>query len=98
MHGKLSAIDGIRCAKPAGAFYCFPELSGCFGRTSPGGARIDDTMSFCAALLEEANVAVVPGADFGPTARDCCRLSFAASEDDIERGCDRLAAFVSSLR
>ena len=44
-----------------------------------------------------ANVAVVPGTDFGPTAAACCRLSFAASEEEIEKGCQRLAAFVSSL-
>ena len=98
MYEKLSGIEGIRCAKPAGAFYCFPELSGCFGRTTPGGVKIEDAIGFCGALLEEANVAVVPGTDFGPTAQDCCRLSFAASEEDIERGCDRLATFVASLR
>ena len=98
MYEKLSAIDGLRCMKPAGAFYCFPELSGCFGRTTPGGVKIEDAIGFCSALLEEANVAVVPGTDFGPTAANCCRLSFAASEEDIERGCDRLAEFVASLR
>ena len=95
MHEKLDAIDGIRCARPAGAFYCFPELSGCFGRTSPRGSLIEDTMSFCSALLEEANVAVVPGATSAPAA-NCCRLS-RASEDDIVQGCDRLAEFVASL-
>ena len=83
--------------KPLGAFYCFPELSGCFGRRSPGGVVINDAIDFCTALLEEANVAVVPGTDFGPTAAGCSRLSFAASEDDIQRGCKRFAAFVSSL-
>lgn len=98
MHERLDAIEGIRCARPAGAFYCFPELCGCFGRTTPAGTVIEDAIGFCSALLEEANVAVVPGTDFGPTAQDCCRLSFAASETDIERGCERLATFVGSLR
>ncbi|MEC8733931.1 MAG: pyridoxal phosphate-dependent aminotransferase [Planctomycetota bacterium] len=97
MFGLLDDIDGIRCVRPSGAFYCFPELSGCFGRTSPGGARIENAMDFCNALLEEASVAVVPGTDFGPTAADCCRLSFAASEAEITTGCTRLAEFVSSL-
>ena len=97
MYERLSAIDGVRCAKPLGAFYCFPELSGCFGRRTPGGVVIGDVIDFCTALLEEANVAVVPGTDFGPTASTCCRLSFAASEDEIEKGCQRLASFVSSL-
>ena len=98
MHQKLAAIDGIRCEKPAGAFYCFPELSGCFGRTTPAGVLIEDAPGFCGALLEEANVAVVPGTGFGPTAETCCRFSFAASEEDIVRGCDRLGEFVLSLR
>ena len=98
MFELLSEIDGIRCARPSGAFYCFPELSGCFGRTSPGGVRIESSLEFCSALLEEANVAVVPGTDFGPTAVDCCRLSFAASEREIRTGCERISEFVSSLK
>tara|TARA_B100001059_G_scaffold207351_1_gene218758 strand:+ start:643 stop:1881 length:1239 start_codon:yes stop_codon:yes gene_type:complete len=97
MFDRLSAIEGVRCVKPLGAFYCFPELSGCFGRRTPKGVVINDAIDFCTALLEEANVAVVPGTDFGPTAAACCRLSFAASEDEIEKGCQRLASFVSSL-
>ena len=97
MYGHLSQIDRIRCVRPNGAFYCFPEVSGCYGLKTPKGTCIENGMDFCSALLEEANVAVVPGADFGPTAIDCVRLSFAASDDDIERGCTRLAEFVSSL-
>ena len=97
MFDLLSQIEGIRCIRPAGAFYCFPELSGCFGRTSPGGVRIESSLDFCNALLEEANVAVVPGNDFGPTAAACCRLSFAASEHEITTGCERISDFVSSL-
>ena len=97
MFKELSAIEGIRCVRPSGAFYCFPDLSGCFGKTTPAGVKIESAIDFCSALLEEANVAVVPGTDFGPTAQTCCRLSFAASEEDIERGCVRLAEFVSSL-
>lgn len=97
MFERLNAIEGVRCVKPLGAFYCFPELSGCFGRTTPQGVVINDAIDFCTALLEEASVAVVPGTDFGPTAAACCRLSFAASEEEIEKGCQRLASFVSSL-
>ena len=98
MFDLLDQVDGIRCVRPAGAFYCFPELSGCFGRTSPGGIRIDSALDFCSALLEEASVAVVPGTDFGPTSLNCCRLSFAASEQEITTGCERISEFVSSLR
>ena len=98
MFELLDQIDGIRCVRPAGAFYCFPELSGCFGRTSPGGIRIESSLDFCNALIEESRVAVVPGTDFGPTAATCCRLSFAASDQEITTGCERISDFVTSLR
>lgn len=98
MYDALASMPGVKCAKPSGAFYCFPELSALNGKTTPAGTLIENTMDFCSALLDEAQVAVVPGADFGPTAQHCCRLSFAASEEDIRRGCERFGEFVASLR
>ena len=97
MFGLLEQIEGIRCIQPAGAFYCFPDVSDCLGRTSAGGRKLETCMDFCTALLEEVNVGVVPGADFGPTAVNCCRLSFASSEPEITAGCERISDFVSSL-
>ena len=97
MFGLLEQIEGVRCIQPAGAFYCFPDVFDCLGRTSAGGRKLETCMDFCTALLEEVNVGVVPGADFGPTAVNCCRLSFASSESEITAGCERISDFVSSL-
>lgn len=90
IYERVSAMPDVRCPKPTGAFYVFPDISAYFGRTSPGGAVIDSAVSFATALLNEANVAVVPGEDFGTCARNHVRLSFACSEQQIEQGCSRI--------
>lgn len=88
----LNAIDGVVCAQPCGAFYVFPDVSGIYGRTIKG-REITDSMSFAQALLEEANVAVVPGVAFGEDR--CVRLSYAIEEDTIKKGIDRIGEFLS---
>src|ERR1700739_4552775 len=60
----LNAAPGITCHKPEGAFYVFPAIHGCIGKTSRGGAKITDDESFTVALLEEEGVAAVHGAAF----------------------------------
>jgi aspartate aminotransferase len=60
----LNGIPGVVCPKPTGAFYAFPDVSKHFGRTI-GGTTIAGSMEFAQALLEQAKVAVVPGAPFG---------------------------------
>jgi aspartate aminotransferase len=90
IHRHFSAMKGVKCPKPSGAFYVFPDFSAYFGRTSPGGRKIDAALSFSAALLDEAKVAVVPGEDFGTIGINHVRLSFACSESHIEKGCTRL--------
>lgn len=85
---RLNAIEGVRCAPPGGAFYAFPDVSACYG---PGCA---DSIAFAEWLLEEAGVAVVPGAAFG--ADDHVRISFACSTATIEAGMDRLAAALAT--
>ena len=87
MAQRLNAMDGVECAEPTGAFYCFPDVSGHFGRTI-GGAAIGGSMDFAKALLEQANVALVPGLPFG--CDNNVRLSFACSMEQITRGLDRL--------
>jgi aspartate aminotransferase len=94
---RLDAIDGVRCPTPTGAFYVFPDVSGLFGRTSPGGRTIARAQDLSEALLEEAHVAFVPGEDFGGCGGDHVRISFACSESQIEAGMDRLASFVDGL-
>ncbi|MBX3354422.1 MAG: pyridoxal phosphate-dependent aminotransferase [Phycisphaeraceae bacterium] len=98
MHEGLSRIERLRTVAPDGAFYAFPDIARCIGMTSRGGRRIDSAQAFADAVLEEAHVAVVAGEDFGECARTHVRLSFACSESDIDRGCERLAEFVGTLR
>jgi aspartate aminotransferase len=92
MAKRLNAIDGIECDQPTGAFYCFPDVSKHYGKTI-GGADITDSMSFAAALLEQAEVALVPGTPFG--CPNNIRLSFACSMEQIDKGLDRLEKWLS---
>lgn len=92
MAQRLSAIKGVTCLMPQGAFYCFPDVSAHFGRTI-GGSKISDSMDFAKALLEQKMVAVVPGKPFGSPGN--VRLSFACSLEQIEKGIDRMAQWLS---
>ncbi len=94
MHRRLGQIPGITCIRPRGAFYCFPNVSAHFGRRA-GEREITDAISFAEALLEQQNVAVIPGNDSGFATH--VRLSFATSMEQIDKGLDRLEAFVKSL-
>ena len=96
-HERLAAMPGIRCPKPTGAFYVFPDISATFGKRSGGCRLIDSAMSFAEALLEEANVAVVPGDDFGGCGANHVRLSFACSAQQIEEGCRRIHRWIEAL-
>lgn len=92
----LNAIPGIRCNKPDGAFYVFPNVSGLFGKRSPkGGAPIASGDDFTDYLLTEAKVAVVPGSGFG--APEYIRLSYATSMEAIQKGLERIATAVAAL-
>jgi aspartate aminotransferase len=93
----LGEIDRFKTVPPSGAFYAFPDISRCFGLASPGGRKIDSAATFAEAILEEKEVAVVPGEDFGEIARDNIRLSFACSEDQIRAGLSRISDWVGSL-
>lgn len=83
----LSAIDGVVCPTPQGAFYAYPSVEGVLGRTIRG--RTPRTSAELAALiLEEAEVAVVPGEAFGPSGY--LRLSYALSDEDLAEGVGRI--------
>ncbi len=84
---RLTAIPGVRCPRPTGAFYCFPNVSAAFKRLGVCGS-----IEFAARLLEEAKVAVVPGEAFGMD--EHVRLSFATSMQQIDKGLDRIEAFL----
>jgi len=87
MTDRLRAMKGVECTEPTGAFYCFPDVSAHYGRTF-GGLKITGSMDFAKALLEQANVAVVPGLPFGCDKN--IRLSFATSMAQITKGLDRM--------
>ncbi|MBI1734871.1 MAG: pyridoxal phosphate-dependent aminotransferase [Candidatus Rokubacteria bacterium] len=91
----LNAIPGVSCVKPRGAFYAFPNVSGLFGKTPPGGAALKGSTDVAAFLLEHARIAVVPGVDFGSDAH--VRLSYATSAELIREGLARMGVAVKSL-
>ena len=94
MWERLAALPNVTCVRPQGAFYCFPNVSAYFGKRA-GQHEITDAVSFAAALLEQSHVAVVPGNDSGFDTH--VRLSFATSMANIDKGIDRIAAFLKSL-
>jgi aspartate aminotransferase len=94
MHQRLTSLPGITCVRPQGAFYCFPNISACFGRRI-GDQTVTDATSFAAALLEHAHVAVVPGNESGFATH--VRLSFATSREQIDTGLDRIEKFLCEL-
>ncbi|MCI1436846.1 MAG: pyridoxal phosphate-dependent aminotransferase [Acetobacter indonesiensis] len=91
----LRAIPGLTCAMPEGAFYAYPGVAGCLGRTTAGGVRLETDHDFALALLEEAHVATVPGSAFGLS--PYLRLSCATRDEDLQEACNRIARFVSDL-
>ena len=91
----LNAIPGMRCLKPQGAFYVFPNVSAFLDRTA-NGKKLASPCDFADYLLEEAKVAVVPGEDFG--SKEHIRFSYATALEDIEKGCKRIAVSVGKLR
>lgn len=89
MHAGLSAIGGLHCAMPEGAFYCFPDVSDALHRV--GANNVDE---FANLVLEKAHVALVSGSAFGSDRHT--RLSFACSLREVDEGVRRLAAFINS--
>ena len=92
MAQRLNSIEGIICSEPTGAFYCFPDVSSHYGRNI-NDVKINGSMDFAKALLEQANVALVPGEPFG--CDNNVRLSFACSLEQITKGLDRLEKWLS---
>jgi len=88
----LSQIPGVVCPEPQGAFYVYPSVRGLLGRPLRG--RVSQTSAELAAvILEEAEVAIVPGEAFGTPGY--ARLSYALGDDDLAEGVGRIANLVS---
>jgi aspartate aminotransferase len=85
IYNRISAIEGVSCVKPGGAFYVLPDISS-FGL---------DSVSFAEQLLTAEGVAVVPGAPFGVDGN--VRLSYACSMENIEKGLDGFERFIKTL-
>ncbi len=92
----LNTCPGISCPTPEGAFYVYPSIAGCLGKSSAGGAQITDDESFATALLEETGVAVVFGAAFGLSPN--FRISYATSDAALTEACARIKAFCEGLK
>ncbi len=97
MHEYVSRWTGVRCPRPTGAFYLFPDISAWFGHTSAGGTPLRSSLDVATALINEAHVAVVPGDEFGGCGPNHIRLSFACSTEKIEMGMTRIGEFVRTL-
>lgn len=93
MVSMLQSIEGVTCQDPQGAFYAFPNLTGLLGRPLRGKVA-DTTLDLAAILLDEVNVAIVPGEAFG--APGYARLSFALADDDLVEGLGRIVDLVAS--
>lgn len=93
---SLNAIDGISCNVPEGAFYVFPSCESVIGKKTKSGGVISNDTDFATYLLEEALVAVVPGSAFG--SEGFFRISYATSDENLEKACDRIAKAVENLQ
>jgi aspartate/methionine/tyrosine aminotransferase len=92
MVALLSEIPGIVCPEPQGAFYAYPSVKGLLGRPLRG--RVAHSSADLAALiLDEAEVAVVPGEAFGTPGY--ARMSYALGDDDLAEGIGRIAKLVA---
>jgi aspartate aminotransferase len=91
----LNQIDGINCLTPEGAFYVFPSCKGLIGKKTPKGDVIKNDTDFASYLLEDALVAVVQGSAFG--AEGYFRISYATSEEILEKACNRIKESCAKL-
>jgi len=89
----LNDIPGVVCPEPQGAFYAYPSVKSLIGKEI-AGKRPQTSSELAALILEEVEVAVVPGEAFGTDGY--FRLSYAMSDADLEEGVGRIAKFLSS--
>ncbi|MFK7943946.1 MAG: pyridoxal phosphate-dependent aminotransferase [Paracoccaceae bacterium] len=92
----LNQANGITCPVPEGAFYVYPSVAGCIGKTTPEGVVIENDEVFVTQLLEAEGVAVVHGSAFGVS--PCFRASYATSDAALEEACTRIQRFCGNLR
>jgi len=92
----LNDAPGITCSKPEGAFYVFPSVHGCIGKTTAGGTLIKNDEDFVIALLEEQGVAAVHGSAF--VYPGYFRISYATDTDSLREACTRIQTFCKGMK
>ncbi len=92
----LNQAEGVTCARPEGAFYVYPEVSGLIGKKTPGGQVIDTDEALIGYFLDEGGVAAVHGTAFG--LGPAFRVSYATSEAILEEACTRIQRLTAALR
>ena len=92
----LNQAPGLHCHMPEGAFYVFPAVHGCIGKTSKGGAKIETDEDFVVALLDEEGVAAVHGTAFMYPGH--MRISYATDIESLREACTRIQRFCQGLR
>jgi aspartate aminotransferase len=92
----LNAAPGIVCSKPEGAFYVFPSMQGCIGKTTAKGKKIETDEDFVIALLDEEGVAAVHGSAF--IYPGYFRISYATSTETLHEACTRIQRFCAALK
>ncbi len=91
----LSEIDGVECPVPQGAFYAYPSVEGVLGKEIRGRTP-QTSVELAALILDEVEVAVVPGEAFGPSGY--LRLSYALGDADLKEGVGRIQALLAEAR
>ena len=92
----LNQAQGLNCQKPEGAFYVFPSMQGCIGKTTAKGKTIETDEDFVIALLDEEGVAAVHGSAFVYPGH--FRISYATSTEALREACTRIQRFCAGLR
>ncbi|MEN3148310.1 pyridoxal phosphate-dependent aminotransferase [Neorhizobium sp. IRAMC:178] len=92
----LNQAKGIVCPSPEGAFYVYPSCAGLIGKTAPSGKVMETDEDFVTELLETEGVAVVHGSAFGLGPN--FRISYAASEEQLEEACKRIQRFCANCK
>ena len=93
---SLNNLEGVSCFKPGGAFYVFPDISAYLNKTTADGKSIKTSTDLCLYLLEEYNIALVPGDAFGEP--NGVRISYAASMENIREALERLKKGLNALQ
>lgn len=91
----LNAIPGVKCFRPNGAFYAFPDISAYLGKRTPSGQKIATSTDLIMYLLDESQIALVPGDAFGEP--NGIRMSYATSMANLEEAMKRLKKGLADL-